>query len=103
MDLQTSLFWLTGVAFFVVQLAILLALMRQSRSVDAETAAGGRLEIVWTIVPASLIAALALMLGGLTKGSWTDAEAPDTPKPGLTFRYAGPETAPTTDPAAEPR
>lgn len=98
MNLQTSLFWLTGVAFFVVQLGILLALMRQSRSADAENASGARLEIVWTIVPASLIAALALMLGGLTKGSWTDTESPETPKPGLTFRYAGPDEGPNAEP-----
>lgn len=91
MNLQTSIFWLTGVVFFAVQFGILLTLMRQGRSADAAEASGGRLEIVWTIVPASLIAALALMLGGLTKGSWTDAEAPKTPETGLTFRYAGPE------------
>jgi len=91
MNLQTSLFWLTGVVFFAVQLGILLALMRQSRSADAETAANGRLEIVWTLVPASLIAALALMLGGLTTGSWTDSEAPPRAKSHLTLRVAGPE------------
>jgi len=94
MNLQTSIFWLTGVVFFAVQLGILLTLMRQGRSADPAEASGGRLEIVWTIVPASLIAALALMLGGLTKGSWTDAEAPDTPETGLTFRYAGPGDGP---------
>ena len=94
MDLQTALFWATGVAFFTVQLAILLALMRQSRASDPGVAAQSRLEIVWTLVPASLIAALALMLGGLTTGSWTDAERDDEPKPGLTFRWAGPETSP---------
>ena len=96
MNLQTALFWLIGIVFFVVQLGILLALMRQSRSADAEIAANGRLEIVWTLVPASLIAALALMLGGFTKGTWTD---PDTqPKPGFTMRWAGPDTDPTGEP-----
>ena len=102
MDLQTSLFWLTGIAFFVVQVGILLALMRQSWSSNAEVAANGRLEIVWTIVPASLIAALALMLGGLTKGSWTEPEGPEDAKPGLTFRYAGPDTEPPPLPGSEP-
>ena len=94
MDLRTTVFWAAGVAFFVVQLGILLALMRQSRGTDREIAAQSRLEMIWTIVPASLIAALALMLGGLTSGSWTDAESAGKPKPGLTFRWAGPETAP---------
>ena len=94
MDLQSSLFWLSGAAFFAVQLGILLTLLRQSRSADSETAARSRVEIVWTIVPASLIAALALMLGGLTQGSWTDAEpSQKAPEPGLTFRYAGPDGA----------
>ncbi len=97
MDLQTALFWATGVAFFAVQLGILLTVMRQSRASDPRVAAQGRLEIVWTLVPASLIAALALMLGGLTTGSWTDAEPDDEPKPGLTFRWAGPETSPDED------
>lgn len=97
MDLQTALFWATGVAFFAVQLGILLALMRQSRASDPRIASQGRLEIVWTLVPASLIAALALMLGGLTTGSWTDAEGDVEPKPGLTFRWAGPETSPDED------
>ncbi len=92
MNLQTSLFWLTGVVFFTVQLGILLTLMRQSRSANRETAANGRLEIVWTLVPASLIAALALMLGGLTTGSWTDSETSAEPKPGMTLRWAGPES-----------
>ncbi|MDG2306460.1 MAG: hypothetical protein P8R42_17780 [Candidatus Binatia bacterium] len=97
MNMQTSLFWFTGAAFFVVQLGILLALMRQSRCADLETAANGRLEIVWTLVPASLIAALALMLGGLTTGSWTDSETPIAAAPGITLRWAGPENEPSAE------
>lgn len=98
MDVQTSLFWITGVAFFAVQLGILLLLMRQGRSPDAETAAYGRLEIVWTLVPASLIAALALMLGGFTRGSWTDPEQRPTAAPGLSLRWTGPEDGSTEEP-----
>jgi heme/copper-type cytochrome/quinol oxidase subunit 2 len=51
--------------------------MRQSRSADAEIAANGRLEIVWTLVPASLIAALALMLGGFNYLRFVSNHIPD--------------------------
>jgi len=97
MNVQTTLFWLTGVVFFVVQLGVLLVLMRQGRGADAEQAANGRLEVVWTLVPASLIAALALMLGGLTQRSWTRPEDSAAPRPGVTLRWAGSASDPVPE------
>ena len=94
MDLQTSAFWLTGGIFFVFQSAVVWKLMRQARSADARAASGSRLEIVWTLVPASMITALALMLGGFTQGSWTDADRLQKPTPGLSLRWVGPEGTP---------
>ena len=92
MSLQNALFWFTGALFFVVQLLILLDLLKQTRSSDLPRAEQGRVEVIWTLVPASLIAALALMLGGLTQGSWTDPDA--SPRAGLSLRWTGPETNP---------
>ena len=71
--MQNTIFWLTGAAFFAVQLAILLSLVRRPPAPPSDPAAERRrrVEIVWTIVPASLIAALALMIAGLTASPWT--------------------------------
>jgi heme/copper-type cytochrome/quinol oxidase subunit 2 len=69
---QNTIFWLTGAAFFAVQLAMLLSLLRREpRMGDPAADRRRRVEIVWTMVPASLIAALALMIAGLTASPWT--------------------------------
>jgi heme/copper-type cytochrome/quinol oxidase subunit 2 len=68
--LQGSLFWLTGALFFLVQLGILMKLLRARAAEPSAEARHVEVEIVWTLVPASLIAALALMLGGLTTSPW---------------------------------
>ena len=71
MDLQGSLFWLTGALFFLVQLGILMKLLH-GRAAQPTEAVAPRLdvEIIWTLVPASLMAALAMMLSGLTSSPW---------------------------------
>jgi len=72
---QNGIFWLSGLLFFAVQVRTLGVLLRRNEA-NADTRT---VEIVWTMVPASLIAALALMLGGLTSTSWTKPERGDEP------------------------
>jgi heme/copper-type cytochrome/quinol oxidase subunit 2 len=69
---QIIIFWATGAAFFLVQLAMLLFLLRLRHRAPAGSEEHGRLhaEVVWTLVPASLIAVLALMLGRLIDSPW---------------------------------
>lgn len=81
--MQATLFWLTGGAFFALQIGMLLYLLYASPSVGL--AASGerrrRVEIVWTLVPASILVAVVLMVSGFTGASWTRvraAAAPDT-------------------------
>ena len=48
-------------------------------------------EMVWTLVPAALIAALALMLSGFTDGAWIQSRTGDTPLVGpRAIRIDGP-------------
>lgn len=83
--MQTSLFWLTGGAFFALQLGMLLYLLYGRPrgglpanllygSLPGELPARGerrrRVEIVWTLVPASLLVAVVLMVSGFTGSSW---------------------------------
>jgi choline-glycine betaine transporter len=68
--LQTTIFWLVGIAFFAVQATTLGYLLRARRSA-AGADEGRRVEIVWTLVPAAVLAALVLMMSGLTGRSWT--------------------------------
>lgn len=66
--MQTWIFRVTGVAFFALQAGILLHLLRE-RPAGAD---GGRsVEIVWTLVPAAILAALVLMLSGGTQPPWS--------------------------------
>ena len=47
--------------------------------------------MVWTLVPAALIAALALMLSGFTDGAWSQSRTGDTPLVGpRAIRIDGP-------------
>jgi heme/copper-type cytochrome/quinol oxidase subunit 2 len=75
-----SIFWFSAMAFLVVQSAILVFLLLKARAGDAETRARSvrerHLEIVWTLVPASVLVALVLMMYGLTDGAWTRARTP---------------------------
>jgi heme/copper-type cytochrome/quinol oxidase subunit 2 len=76
---QATIFWLVGVAFFAVQAATLLYLLRTRRVPSGREDEGRRVEIVWTLVPAAMLAALVLMVSGLTRGTWTrvrDGSAP---------------------------
>ena len=59
--MQTEIFWICGAVFFAVQIRTLLSLLRQRRQADAENAAAIHSEIVWTLVPAALVTAIALM------------------------------------------
>lgn len=79
--MQATLFWLTGGAFFALQIGTLLYLL--SASPAAGLAATGerrrRVEIVWTLVPASIIVAVVLMVGGFTGASWTRVRTATAP------------------------
>lgn len=70
---MTTIFWLTGIGFFAVQLVMLLYLLRVRHRAGAtpEELRRHHAEVVWTLVPASLVALLALMLGGLVDSPWS--------------------------------
>jgi heme/copper-type cytochrome/quinol oxidase subunit 2 len=59
--LQTKIFWMCGVIFFAVQIQILLSLLRQRRLADTARSEAIHAEIIWTLVPAALVTAIALM------------------------------------------
>jgi heme/copper-type cytochrome/quinol oxidase subunit 2 len=59
--LQTKIFWICGVVFFAVQMQILFSLLRQRRRASAENTEAIHAEIIWTLVPAALVTAIALM------------------------------------------
>ena len=69
-----TVFWLFAVLFLLVQSATLCWLLFAGRlgrrAPDGETHER-HLEIVWTLVPASVLVALILMMYGLTGSSWT--------------------------------
>lgn len=66
--MQATLFWLTGGAFFALQLGMLLYLLYASPidGLAASEERRRRVEIIWTLVPASLLLAVVLMVSGLT-------------------------------------
>lgn len=70
---QSTIFWASGSVFFIVQLAMLLYLLRQRHRSEASTEEYRRRhdEVVWTLVPASLVAVLGLMLAGLIRSPWS--------------------------------
>jgi heme/copper-type cytochrome/quinol oxidase subunit 2 len=72
-DIVTTIFWASGIGFFVVQLVMLLHLLRIGRGTGAtpEERLRHQTEVIWTLVPASLVAVLALMLGGLVDSPWS--------------------------------
>lgn len=91
--MQATLFWLTGGAFFALQLGILLHLLYASppAGLAPSEVRRRRVEIVWTLVPAALLVAVVLMVSGLT-------ESPSTRVRGLADRthvvaLHGPENA----------
>ena len=59
--MQTKIFWICGVVFFAVQIQILLSLLRQRRLADTARSEAIHAEIIWTLVPAALVTAIALM------------------------------------------
>ena len=71
--MQATLFWLTGGAFFALQIGMLLYLLYASpaRGLAASEARQRRVEIVWTLVPAALLVAVVLMVSGFTSSSWS--------------------------------
>jgi len=70
---QATLFWLTGGAFFALQLGMLLYLLYASPAAGlaASHERRRRVEIVWTLVPASILVAVVLMVSGFTGSSWS--------------------------------
>lgn len=71
--MQAALFWLTGGAFFALQLGMLLYLLYASPATGLAPGEGRRrrVEIVWTLVPASVLVAVVLMVSGLTASTWS--------------------------------
>ncbi len=60
--MQTKIFWICGIVFFAVQIQILFSLLRQRRRANAENTEAIHAEIIWTLVPAALVTAIALMI-----------------------------------------
>lgn len=60
--MQTKIFWICGVVFFAVQMQILFSLLRHRRRANAENTESIHAEIIWTLVPAALVTAIALMI-----------------------------------------
>ncbi|MEW6272344.1 MAG: hypothetical protein AB1689_23930 [Thermodesulfobacteriota bacterium] len=71
--MQAALFWLTGGAFFALQLGMVLYLLYASPAAGLAPGEGRRrrVEIVWTLVPASIVVAVVLMVTGFTASSWS--------------------------------
>jgi len=78
---QATLFWLTGGAFFALQLGMLLYLLYASpaEGLAASEERRRRVEIIWTLAPASILLAVLLMVSGLTGSSWTRVRAAADP------------------------
>ena len=95
--MQATLFWLTGGAFFALQLGMLLYLLYASP--NAGRADSGerrrRVEIVWTLVPASILVAVALMVSGLTGSSWSRIRTADTHRSTIALHHL--DAAPARD------
>ncbi len=75
--MQATLFWLSGGAFFALQIGMLLYLLYASprAGLALPEARRRRVEIVWTLVPAALLVAVVLMMSGLTGSSWSRVRA----------------------------
>lgn len=75
--MQATLFWLTGGAFFALQIGTLLYLLYAAPGTGAAATEGRRrrVEIVWTLVPAALLVAVVLMMSGFTASSWSRVRA----------------------------
>lgn len=71
--MQAVVFWLTGGAFFALQLGVLLYLLYARPAAGLAPIEGRRrrVEIVWTLVPASLFVAVVLMVSGVTGSAWS--------------------------------
>lgn len=79
--MQAAIFWTTGAAFFALQAAMIGYLLRARRAAAARRQPDRRrqVEVVWTIVPAAVLAALALMVSGLTASSWSQVRSATAP------------------------
>jgi heme/copper-type cytochrome/quinol oxidase subunit 2 len=77
------LFWLTGGAFFALQLGMLLYLLYASPAEGLAPAEERRrrVEVIWTLVPASLLLAVVLMVSGATGSSWARTRTSADPAP----------------------
>ena len=104
MSLEAAIFWTTGAAFFALQAATIGYLLWSRRAARARREPDRRrqVEVVWTIVPAAVLAALALMVSGLTAGSWSRVRGGTAPLG--TGRTAQLETTPAASaPAGDAR
>jgi heme/copper-type cytochrome/quinol oxidase subunit 2 len=90
--LKPAVFWLAGTGFFAYQAIVLARLLAErGRSANPAEEQERGVEMVWTLVPAALIAALALMLSGFTDGAWIQSRTGDTPLVGpRAIRIDGP-------------
>ena len=95
--MQATLFWLTGGAFFALQLGLLLYLLyvRPARGLTPTEERRHRVEIVWTLVPASILVAVVLMVSGLTGSTWSRVRTTDARHGVIALHHA--DAAPARD------
>ncbi len=79
--MQATTFWALSALFLLSQLALVGWLLRHRRTTvpGSREAAVIQTELVWTMVPAALVVALALMAAGLGRANWSRPRLVDTP------------------------
>ncbi len=79
--MQATTFWALSALFLLLQIALVGWLLRQRRALlpGSREAAVVQTELVWTLVPAALVVALALMAAGLGRASWSRPRLVDAP------------------------
>lgn len=90
--MKNAIFWATGIAFFAYQATVLARLVAERDTAGTPDLRRERdVEMVWTLVPAALVAALALMLAGFVDGDWGRSRTGGAPLVGpLEIRVEGP-------------
>lgn len=80
--MKNAIFWTSGIGFFGYQALVLGRLIAERGEATAEERPQRDVEMVWTLVPAALVAALALMLTGFVDSSVGRSRTGDTPLAG---------------------
>ena len=78
--MKNVIFWVSGIAFFAYQASVLARLVAERGGTTADSSRHERdVEVIWTLVPAALVVALALMLAGFTDRDWSRSRTGGAP------------------------